>query len=131
MQAPKSVKLCPRSYLMWLMQGSPGDTSNDLPTHHNLRPILECFPLLDLHEADLSSPVSKTVWVCQVLHSSSQCMLDTPFAGTKHMEIDIPKLTHKHKYPFSVENAFSRSWTEKLHQVNGGVQEDRHGSENE
>lgn len=67
------------------------------PTHY-LKSILECFPLLDLHEADLSGPVCEPVMICQVLHSSSQCMLDTPFAVTiqTHTQIDIPKLNHKH-----------------------------------
>lgn len=66
------------------------------PTYY-LKSIFECFPLLDLHEADLSGPVSETVGICQVLHSSSQYMLDTPFAGTinTHTQITTPKLTHK------------------------------------
>lgn len=82
--------------------GPHGDASNDLPTHHSLRHILKCFLLLDLHEADLSGPVRMTVWVCQVLHSRSQCMLFTPFAGSKKFQslnICMPSICSKESSP--------------------------------
>lgn len=74
------------------------------PTYY-LKSILECFPLLDLHEADLSGPVSETVRIRQVLHSSSKCMLDTPFAGTINTHTNSHTKAHSQAHIISILHA--------------------------
>lgn len=63
----------------------------------NVQQILKCFPLLDMLDSELSGLVSLTVRVCQVPHSTSQCMLKTPFASMTHAHAAIHHQTNRQK----------------------------------